>query len=114
VGSCYLIGDTPSGDWAQYPDHLAAFGSAGWRYVPPLVGLSVVIKSTGALASFQTEGWEIGTIRGSQVVIDGNPVVGPQYAAIAGPSGGSTVDTEARVTLEQILASLRHHGLIAS
>lgn len=114
VGACYLIGDAPSGEWAQYPKYLAAFGSAGWRFIPPLVGLSVLVKSTGTVASFRADEWEIGTVRASQVVIAGNQVVGARTASIADPSGGSTVDAEARTTLDLILACLRQHGLIAS
>jgi hypothetical protein len=35
-------------------------------------------------------------------------------AAIPGPSGGSNVDVEARAAIDQVLAALRHHGLIES
>jgi hypothetical protein len=114
AGACYLVGDAPSGEWAAYAGSVASFGSAGWRFVAPVVGMTVSVKPTGAIATFGTTGWEIGSIRGSQLIIDGNQVVGPRAAAIADPSGGTTVDTEARTALEQILACLRHHGLIAS
>jgi hypothetical protein len=40
-------------------------------------------------------------------------VLGPQAAAIAGPAGGATVDSEVRAVVDQILATLRLHGLIA-
>jgi hypothetical protein len=38
--------------------------------------------------------------------------VKPRAAGIASPAGGSTVDTQARSTIDQILATLREHGLI--
>jgi hypothetical protein len=38
--------------------------------------------------------------------------VSPRAAAIASPLGGTTVDNEARTSIDQILATLREHGLI--
>ena len=58
--------------------------------------------------------WDIGVIRAMRVEIDGDTVLSTQSAAIASPSGGGTVDTEARASIDQILAALRHHGLIAT
>ncbi|HEX6740607.1 MAG TPA: phage tail protein [Sphingomicrobium sp.] len=46
--------------------------------------------------------------------IDGEQVVGRRTAAIAAPSGGANVDTEARAAVAQILEGLRQHGLIDS
>jgi len=46
--------------------------------------------------------------------IDGEQVVGTRAAAIAGPTGGATIDAEARAAVSQILEGLRQHGLIAS
>lgn len=90
----------------------AASGGEGFaRSVP---GLSVAVKTTGIVATFRTEGWELGTVHASRLVIDGNQVVGERAPAIAGPAGGTIIDAEARATLEQVLASLRQHGLIAS
>lgn len=114
AGSCYLVGAAPTGEWSQYPDHLAAFSGAGWRFVAPVPGLVVLVKSTGIFATYGLAGWEIGTISGSRVVINGTQIVGPQAGTIAGPSGGTTIDSEARATLEQVLAALRTHGLIAT
>ena len=39
-------------------------------------------------------------------------VVRPRADAIASPSGGTTVDAEARSSIDQVLATLRQHGLI--
>ena len=36
----------------------------------------------------------------------------PIPAAIAAPNGGTTVDSEARATIEQVLAAMRQHRLI--
>ena len=46
--------------------------------------------------------------------INDTKVVGEQEGAITDPSGGSTIDSEARTALGSILTALRAHGLIAS
>jgi hypothetical protein len=48
------------------------------------------------------------------VKVGGQQVVGSQAAAIASPSGGATVDAEARTAIDAILAALRAHGLIGT
>jgi hypothetical protein len=46
------------------------------------------------------------------VLVDGVKVVGARQPAIADPTGGTSVDGEARDTLRAVLAALRGHGLI--
>jgi hypothetical protein len=46
------------------------------------------------------------------LMIGVNQVVGPRQAAIAGPSGGTTIDTQARTAITSIIAALHAHGLI--
>jgi hypothetical protein len=113
-GQAYLVGTDPTGDWLDYPDHIAAFSVAGWRFVAPIVGLCLTDKSTGNLAVFRTGRWELGVLRGSRIIIDGQQVVGAQAAAIADPAGGATTDLEARSAIADILSALRQHGLISS
>lgn len=112
-GSAYLVGDTPTGDWTGRAGHLAGFGVAGWRFVPPKMGMSVFLKSSQTVAVYSTSGWEIGTIRGSSLVIEGFQVIGPRAPSIADPTGGSTMDVEARSAVARILGTLRQHGLIS-
>lgn len=45
--------------------------------------------------------------------VDGIKVVGSRGSAITDPTGGSTVDAQARTAIGQILTALRGHGLIA-
>lgn len=113
VGQCFLVAPAPSGAWAGQPNAIAAFGDGGWRFIAPREGLSVWVKSKSASATFKAGAWEYSVIRGDRVVIGGIPVLGSQQAAIRTPSGGTSVDTEARTALGQVLAALRAHGLIA-
>lgn len=113
-GQCYLVGGSPAGDWSGYSGHVAVFSEAGWRFVAPVAGMSLLVKSTGTFATSGPTGWEVGTLRASRVILEGEQVIGPRAEPIAAPAGGSTVDAEARLTLEQILSVLRQHGLIAT
>jgi hypothetical protein len=112
AGQCYIVGPEPSGVWQGKSNTLASYAESGWRFVNCPSGTSVFIRSEGVFATFAGGIWELGAIRGSQLLIDGQKVVGARGAAIADPTGGSTIDAEARGALDQILAALRGHGLI--
>ena len=75
-------------------------------------GITVYVKSTGVWGNFRAGAWEFGVLRGSSVVVGGVQVVGTRAAPIASATGGATIDTEARATIDQMLNVLRHHGLI--
>lgn len=45
--------------------------------------------------------------------VNGTKVVGPRGAAITAPTGGATVDAEARTAIGVIISRLQEHGLIA-
>ena len=74
--------------------------------------MSAYVKASGSWANYRLSGWEIGVMRGSSVAIGGQQVVGSRVAAIASPTGGATVDSQARGVIDQILGALRQHGLI--
>lgn len=114
AGACYVVGTSPSGVWAGQAGALAGFGDGGWRFVEPITGLTVFDKASGQFATFTGSSWDLGSLRGEVVLIDGDQVVGPRLAAIPDPSGGTTADTEARAAIAAILSSLRQHGLIAT
>lgn len=77
-------------------------------------GAMVYMKAEAQCACYRSGAWEFGVLRGSSLVLDGMQVVGQQGTSIASASGGTTVDTEARAAIDQILAAMRAHGLIAS
>jgi Protein of unknown function (DUF2793) len=113
-GSSYIIGSAPTGAWAGKAGQVATMSQGGWRFLMPVDGLSVLIRSNRLRANFFGGGWEIGIARAAAVEIGGDQMLSTQAAAIAEPAGGTTADAEARAAIGQILAALRHHGLIAT
>jgi len=111
-GSCYIVGAGAIDEWTGRDGSLAAFSSGGWRYIAPTAGMSAYVKSSGILAAYRSGAWELGGVRGSSLLIDGQQVVGSRTAAIASPTGGTTVDAEARAAIAQALGAMRQHGLI--
>jgi hypothetical protein len=111
-GNCYVVGPSPTGEWSGYAGYLAAFSDAGWRFAAPVDGLAALVKSTATVATYLGGSWDVGSMRGDALIIQGAQVVGPQAPAISAPTGGTIVDTESRSVVDQILAALRQHGLI--
>ena len=114
IGSCYVVGGLPTGDWSGKAQFVAAFTSGGWRLLSPDRRDDLLRQNSGYAANYRAGAWEIGVLRGSKLMVDGQQVVGSQEASIADPAGGATVDIEARATVAEILAALRAHGLIAA
>ncbi|MGI8931724.1 MAG: DUF2793 domain-containing protein [Sphingomicrobium sp.] len=112
IGSCYLVAASPTGEWTGHAQQLAAYTSGGWRFIVARDGMGALVRSSGTTAVYRNGSWEIGTLSGSQVTIDGDKVVGARGSAIAAPTGGTVVDGEARATIGQLLIALRDHGLI--
>ena len=75
-------------------------------------GMRVDVVSSGKTAVYRGGAWDVGTLSGSQLVVDGLKVVGSRGSAIAASAGGATVDSEARTAIGLVLAGLRQHGLI--
>jgi hypothetical protein len=113
-GKAYIVGSEPIGDWSQYPEHVAAFGAGGWRYVAPIEGMTILDRASGTVAAYGSGGWDKGTVRASRLVIGGQQVVGAQSGAITDPTGGAVVDAEGRAAITAMLSALRHHGLISA
>ena len=113
LGSCYLIAAGATGAWTGKQDHLACFTAGGWRFIPPVDGMTAYVRSTSVWAVYRSSAWELGVLRGSALNVGGQQVVGARGTAIAAPAGGTTVDVEGRTAINAILAALRSHGLIA-
>lgn len=113
-GDSYLVGTSPSGEWAGRDDQLACFTQGGWRYLEPVVGMRVHNASSGLDWQFDGTSWSEGVMAASAIKIGSVQVVGAQQMAIAAPIGGSVIDVEARSAISSILAAMENHGLIST
>lgn len=111
AGDCWIIGNSPTGAWAGYAGQVAGWTEGGWRFVAPRAGMQLWVESAQMFARYDGTGWNIGEITASSLSIDGNVMLSAPVAAIGTPTGGTTVDTEARATLATIISALSHHGL---
>ena len=92
-GECWLVSDAPTGAWIDQAGALAAFQAGGWIFAGPRDGMRVHDKSTGQMLVFR-DSWQ-------------------RPATPATPSGGTTVDAEARAAITGLLEALITGGILA-
>lgn len=87
AGECWLVGSAPSGAWAGHAGELACWSTGTWIFAAPREGMRLLDRSTGQALLHRGGNW-----------------IAP--AAPAVPSGGTTVDTEARAAISALIAAL--------
>lgn len=92
-GSAWLVGTSPSGDWAGQAGKVACRQGGNWLFVTPRDGLRVTNRVTGQDLRF------IGSWRSAN-----------RPAAI---TGGSVIDIQARAQMQNILDALELAGIFA-
>lgn len=97
IGEIYLVSDTMT--------VIFAIGSSETK------PLYVEDQNVGRFGEMLVEG-QVNS--NSAFHVDGLKVVGNRESAVADPSGGSVVDSQARSALSGLLARVRNHGLIAT
>ncbi len=97
-GQCWIVGSAPAGAWAGRAGALAGWTGGGWRFITPFEGMSAWSVADKGLVRREGSGWRIAG----------------RQAAITNPTGGATIDTEARNAIARILVSLRACGLISA
>lgn len=112
AGQCWIAGSAPTGAWAGRAGALACWTLSGWRFLAATEGMQVWLRDRQHWAVCEAGGWVAGDVRASRLTIEGLKVVGPRGAAVPVPSGGSTVDTEARSAIAALIQRLSDHGLI--
>lgn len=114
IGAFYRVAAAgASGAFAGREGTLAGYSAAGWRFVAPFEGLRLTDRISGTELAFRGGAWTSGSIRASEVLVNGVKVVGARGTAIADVAGGTTIDTQARAAVALMLGALRTHGLIA-
>lgn len=113
VGDCHVVGEGGQGLWAGRDHMIAGWTEAGWRFVAPVEGMRFLVAGSLMPLTFANGEWVTGSLAVSQLSVDGVKVVGAQAGAVAEPSGGATIDSEARDAISAIISALTAHGLIA-
>ncbi|WP_333570816.1 DUF2793 domain-containing protein [Sphingomonas sp.] len=111
IGQCWIIGTAPQGAWVGQAGKLAGWTEGGWRFLAPRDGMRIWVAADQAFALHSGGTWYQGRTYG-RLFIEGHQVVGPRAANIAEPTGGATVDAEARRAISAVVQTLRQHGLI--
>ena len=111
-GQCWIVAASGGGVWSGKDHHLAAWTAGGWRYIEPQAGMRVWNKAAGYWVHWTGTAWSNGELPVGSLQVDGQKVVAGRQPPILSPSGGTTIDAEARAALAQIIATLMSHGLI--
>ena len=90
-GECWLVASAATGEWAGEDGKLACRQSGTWLFASPSQGMRLFDSSTGQVLLYRG-GWE-------------------RPATPAEPSGGSTVDAEARTAISGLIAALVEAGV---
>ncbi|RKF20572.1 DUF2793 domain-containing protein [Altericroceibacterium spongiae] len=90
-GQCWLIGPDASGEWVDREGTLACWQAGSWLFIPPRDGMSLLDRSSGQIIRY-AGGWK-------------------RPSTVTGPSGGDTVDSEARAAIAGLIASLIDAGI---
>lgn len=111
-GASWIVGNLATADWAGRDGALASWTAGGWRFVAPVPGMTVWNKAAGYWLHWTGEDWADGEWPVSKLTIGGVQVVGERLPDVPSPSGGTTIDAEARAAINQLIATLKSHGLI--
>lgn len=91
-GENWLIGSSASGQWLDRDGQLACRQAGNWLFIAPRDGMRIFDRSTGQILLYNG-GWKA-------------------PAAPASPTGGATIDIEARAAIDGLIAALREAGVL--
>lgn len=111
-GESWIVAEGSIADWDGKDDCTATWTEGGWRFTAPVPGMLAWDRAASYWRHWSGTAWIGGVLPASALHIGGEQVVGPRLAAIASPSGGTTIDNEARAAIAAVIATLMSHGLI--
>ena len=114
LGQSWVVGVGAAGAWAGHDGAIAGWTSGGWRFAAPQEGMQFWSIADGAVIRRSAGAWLVGVQTAKSITVNTLQVVGPQQAAVASPTGGTVIDTQARASIAGLLSALRTHGLIST
>ncbi len=87
-GQSWLVLAPAQGEWTGHAGKIASWTENGWRYWEPKAGTHVFDRQADCFRIFHGDGWFAPT-------------------ALPAPTGGTTIDVEARAAISSILGILR-------
>jgi hypothetical protein len=112
LGETWIVSEGATGAWSAQTDRLATWTAGGWRFTSPVPGMMVWNKVSAHWMLWMGGAWANGILPATALAIGGEQVVGARQPDIPIPSGGTTIDAEARAAVGLLIATLKSHGLI--
>src|SRR5260221_14705014 len=69
LGTCYIVGNAPTGDWAGKSQCLAGFTSGGCGYVDPVDRMRAHVRANLAWANYLSRARGVGVLLGGDLVL---------------------------------------------
>lgn len=91
-GTNWLVGTGGTGAWAGMDGTIACLQSGNWIFVTPRDGVNVLNRATGQTIHFAGS-WQT-------------------PAFVASPTGGTTIDTQARTAIVGLITALQTAGIL--
>lgn len=113
-GQCWIVGGAPTGAWAGQAGAIAAWTAGGWRFVAPFEGMQVWSIADNVMIRRAASMWVAGVVTASSVSVGGQQVLAARQPRVLAPTGGTTVDSQARAAITALIAGLESHGLFAA
>ena len=110
-GQSWIVATGAGGAWSGKTPAIACWTAGGWRFVQPVEGMLVWNRAAEVWMRWTGSDWSEGTLPAAALLIGGQQVVGPRLAQVPSPSGGTTIDVEARAAIAALIATLKSHGL---
>ena len=111
-GEAWIVDADATGAWEDQVDSLAIWSAGGWRFLAPVSGMIVWNSEAGCWSHWPGLAWVHGDWPVGTITIAGDQIVGPRQPDVPSPSGGTTIDTEARAAIDLLIVTLKSHGLI--
>lgn len=92
-GECWLVSDTATGAWADHAADIACWSAGDWLFAKPRNGLRLLDSASGQMRLYRAGAWTFSS-------------------PLELPTGGSTVDEEARAAIGELIAALADAGIL--